>query len=84
MDTDALAGKLYHPAPARDPEASRRPKTAQLVMHRSGERFEGDRFLDRRAYEGGNGAMLMFEIGKKLAGRRLDGQIHDGFPEPRP
>lgn len=82
IDTDALDDKLYHPAPARDPEAIRRPRTEQLVLHRSGECFEGRRFLDNGAYAAGSGAMLMFNIGKKLAGRRLNGRIHDGFPTP--
>lgn len=26
------------------------------------------------------GAMLGFKVGKKAAGRELDGQLHDGYP----
>lgn len=83
VDTDALDDKLYHPAPKGNPDATRRPKTAQLVLHHSGERFEGRRAYDRDAFAAGSGAMLMFNIGKKLAGRRLGGVIHDGFPDVR-
>lgn len=82
LDIDALDGRLYHPAPVRHPEASRRCKVPSTVLHNDGERF--DRPGGLRAYAAGKGAMLMFDLGKATTGRRLDGVQHDGFPEVRP
>lgn len=81
IDTDALDSRLYHPAPARRPEASRRPKVRNLVMHDDGEIFEDVAAFG--AHAAGKNAMLMFEIGKTLSGRLLDGVQHDGYPEAR-
>lgn len=78
LDTDALDSRLYHPAPKARPEASRRPKTPQTVLHANGDRF--DDVAARGAYQAGSGAMLMFDVGKAVTGRTLDGRIHDGFP----
>lgn len=77
IDADALDGALYHPAPARYPEASRRPRVPTMVMHATGEEFGG---LEPRAFAVGTGAMTMFKIGKKRAGRLLDGRVYDELP----
>lgn len=80
IDVNALNDRLYHPAPKRlGPEATRRPRTAQTVLHSNGDRF--DDVAAWGAYQAGSGAMLHFEIGKSLAGRLLDGAAHDGYPE---
>lgn len=89
VDLDALDEQLYHPAPARDPDASRRCKVGQLVMQASGRVFP----LDQRsrisgedpakgdfAFQAGTGAMTFMAIGKRRAGRLLDGVQHDGVP----
>lgn len=82
LDTDALDSRLYHPAPKRRSEGWRRPKTAQTVLHANGDRF--DDVAARGAYQSGSGAMLMFDIGKTVTGRTLDGRLHDGFPRQAP
>lgn len=84
--SEELADSLYHPAPARDPERSRRCKVGQLVMHNDGEIFmrglkpppHGDG--SRLAFQQGYDAMTMFAVGKTRAGRLLDGVTHDGVP----
>jgi protein gp37 len=76
---EELTESLYHPAPQRDPEAIRRCKVNQLVLHADGSQYRGA--ADPGAYAAGSGAMLMFEVGKKRAGRLLDGVEHNGMPE---
>lgn len=77
---------LYHPAPERHPEASRRCRVANLVMHASGSTFDrvpGGAYhgcTTAGAFAAGAKAMLMFEVGKARAGRLLDGREHNGFP----
>lgn len=78
LDTDALDGRLYHPAPARHPDATRRERVPGVVLHRSGQQFTRPTF---EAYAAGSGAMLMFQIGKKTTGRLLDDRLHDGYPQ---
>jgi protein gp37 len=84
--SEELTDSCYHSAPARDPEATRRCKVDQCVLHQDGLRFgkdewektrEGERIL---AFQAGHGAMTMFQVGKKAAGRLLDGVQHDGMP----
>lgn len=85
---DHLTGEsddLYRPPPARDPEASRKCRVASLVLHCDGEQFDRNAPGERHgytpgAYAAGSGAMLMFEVGKKAAGRLLDGKLHDAMP----
>jgi hypothetical protein len=50
------------------------------VLHSDGSRHHT---LEPRAFFGGTGAMTMFEVGKKAAGRLLDGVEHNGIPQPR-
>lgn len=75
---NGMADDLYHPAPKTNPEASRRCKVANTVLNRDGHR---PGYSDPRAYRAGEGSMLMFEVGKKAAGRLLDGVEHNGMPE---
>ncbi len=80
---------LYHPAPEQHPEARRRCRHANLVMHDDGAIFDlgtandYHRRVTMGAFAAGSKAMTMFAIGKKAAGRLLDGVTHDGFPEAR-
>lgn len=84
--SEDLIDSLYMPAPVRDPEASRRCKVDQLVMHNDGETFSltdmsrqratGSRLMFQQGYDG----MSMYAVGKKRAGRLLDGATHDGMP----
>ena len=86
IDLDALYDDIYHPAPARDPEATRRCKVAECVLHRDGLRFEhgewektvaGERVM---AFQGGHGAMTMLQLDKHRSGRLLDGKLYDAIP----
>ena len=71
---------VYHPAPDRHPDAPRRCKVNQCVLHGNGQRFDGRAMFERPAFEQGSGAMTMFAIGKARAGRLLDGVEHNGVP----
>lgn len=79
MDEQAI-DDCYHPAPERHPEATRRCKVAHHVVHKNGSRHG---ILEPMAFLAGTGAMTMFEIGKKRAGRLLDGVEHNGMPIPQ-
>lgn len=79
--TEAALDACYHLAPEGDPEASRRRKVDQCVLHADGQRFDGRAMFERGAFVQGSRAMTMMAIGKKRAGRLLDGVLHDGFPE---
>jgi protein gp37 len=79
--TEAEIDACYDPRPERHPDAARRPRVQTCVLH-----LDGTRFVEaaaRGAYAAGSGAMAMFRVGKRRAGRRLDGVEHNGFPEPR-
>jgi protein gp37 len=75
---DAFTDTLYHPAPQRHPEATRRCKVDLMVLHADGTQFRDAAQFG--AYAAGSGAMLMFDVGKKKAGRLLDGIEHNGTP----
>lgn len=79
--SEELLEDIYHPAPKHDPEASRRCKVDQCVLHRDGTRFNGKAMYELGAFWQGTGAMTMFEVGKKRAGRLLDGVEHNGMPQ---
>lgn len=72
-DTD----ELYHPAPVRDPEATRRCKVDRLVIRNDGALYRVSQPL---AFAAGFGGMTVFRIGKARAGRLLDGVEHNEFP----
>lgn len=83
IDTD----RLYHQP--RHVDASRRCKVDQLVMQASGRIFPLDEWsrcsgenpaTGDFAYLAGTGPMQFMRIGKRAAGRRLDGTQHDGMP----
>lgn len=83
MDTD----HLYHKP--RHVDASRRCKVDQLVMQASGRIFPLDKWsrcsgenpaIGDFAFLAGTGAMTHMRIGKRAAGRLLDGVQHDGMP----
>lgn len=82
--SEELIDACYHPVPERHPLASRRPKRNQCVMHADGNRFDGEAMFRRPAFEQGRKAMTMFAVGKKAAGRLLDGVEHSAFPEVHP
>lgn len=77
---EELIESCYHPAPERDPEATRRCKVGQCVLHADGERFDGEAMFRPPAFWQGKRAMTMFDVGKKRAGRLLDGVEHSGMP----
>lgn len=79
--SEELIDDIYVPAPERDPEATRRCKVDQCVLHADGKRFGGSAMFQRPAFEQGSRAMTMFAVGKKRAGRLLVGRTHDGYPE---
>jgi protein gp37 len=61
---DGHADTLYHPAPKRDPESIRQCKVAHSVI--------------QAVFP--MGAMTVFRVGKKAAGRFLDGVEHSELP----
>ncbi len=85
---DGGSDELYEPPPVERPDARRRCKVPALILDRDGARFDMDAWsrVVRRSVEGrsefqqGFGSMTMFEVGKKAAGRLLDGAEHNAFP----
>ena len=82
MSEEALDA-CYHPAPEDRPDASRERKVDQCVLHSDGKRFNDRAMFQMPAFEAGSGAMTMMAIGKRDAGRLLDGVQHDGYPAAR-
>ena len=79
--------QLYHPLLAHNrPEGPRKCKVAQCVLHANGDGFDMDEWSGLQVppgtlvYAAGTGAMQMMAIGKRRAGRLLDGVQHDGAP----
>lgn len=88
-DTDEMDEFLYHP-PIATPDGPRRCKVEQTILWASGRRFDMDCWsrvpgTNREnlllAHQSGSGHMQMMRLGKKRAGRLLDGVQHDGYPE---
>ncbi|MED5546090.1 MAG: phage Gp37/Gp68 family protein [Pseudomonadota bacterium] len=79
--SDEAIDAAYYPAPERRPDASRQCKVDQCVLHRNADRFDGRAMFNRPAFEQGSGAMTMMAIGKRKAGRAIDGLEHDEYPE---
>lgn len=71
----------YPPLNERHPDATRHSLVDTQVLHEDGTRHG---ILDRNAFLQGTGAMTMFEVGKKRAGRLLDDIEHNAMPEIRP
>lgn len=62
---------LYHPAPEMHPDASRRCKVGQSILHDDGSIHS---ITAPGAYLAGTNSMLTFKVGKGRAGRLLDGR----------
>ncbi len=85
---DGEVDKLYEPPPAEHPDASRRCKVPASVLDRDGARFDLDCWSrivrksteERPPFWNGFGSMTMFDVGKKAAGRLLDGVEHNALP----
>ena len=87
MDNETTAG-LYDPPPPDYPEAPVRCRHDSVCLHADGERFEtgraGGYHTAPRGMFDGPRPMTMFRVGKRRAGRRLDGVTHDDMPERQP
>ena len=87
--SEASVDRCYTAASDDHPDLRRRCKVRQLVLHNDGRRFDLDEWSrfpveapgTIRAFEQGYGAMTMMAIGKRAAGRLLDGALHDAMPE---
>lgn len=73
---------LYHPAPAHDPEATRRCKVETAVIRHDGKAFGGVG-LGEGAWEltDGHASYLTFRMDKAASGRLLDGRTWDEMPK---
>lgn len=70
--SEGEADALYVPAPKKDPEATRRCRVERAVLQ-----------LDGRIEEAfPKGAMTVYKVGKKTAGRVMDGRTWDESPSP--
>lgn len=84
---DGQSDRYFVPPPERDPEAIRRCRVGQCILNGNGECFDLDEWsrsnaaLFSRTYGAGHHSMLTFKIGKKAAGRLLDGIEHNGMPD---
>jgi protein gp37 len=76
-----VVAKEHQDQGALDDIHGRSCKVAQRVVHRDGSTHA---IADPGAWQQGSGAMLAFEVGKRLAGRFLDGVEHNAMPEARP
>ena len=76
-DSDAL----YKPAPEHDPEASRICTVEYSVLHHDGQQYG---LLNREAFEQKSSPMQVFRVGKRRAGRLLDGREWNEFPAVAP
>jgi len=79
MDEDQIDA-CYHPAPESHPDCTRREKIASVVLHKNGTALSGSARYSFGAYAQGSGAMMMWPVGKKAAGRLLDGIEHNALP----
>jgi hypothetical protein len=51
------------------------------VLHADGQRFNGKAMFKLPAFQAGSGAMTMFAVNKRRAGRLLDGIEHNAMLE---
>ena len=79
LDDEAIES-IYHPAPKRDPEATRVCKVASHVLHVDGSQHD---IVEPMAFAIGKGAMTMYRVGPRAAGRKLDGRTWSQMPETR-
>lgn len=78
--TEEQIEACYPPRSERHPEATRKSLVDVCVLTAAGTRHG---IADKGAFQQGSGSMTMFEVGKKRAGRLLDGVEHNGMPQPR-
>jgi len=71
---DGQSEKYYYPPPKRDPEAIRRCKVPTAIVGYDGELKDDFWSVEDHV------CFLTFKVGKKKAGRILDGQEWNGFP----
>lgn len=84
MDFHERESDLYEPAPEEDPERARRCRVPELVLRTDGNhRRLGDLEAFRSDLPGWP-AVHAFRVGKKSAGRLLDGVEHSAVPPERP
>lgn len=75
---DAMEDAIYTARDERHPEATRRCKVENSVMHSDGSLHDHN---EPMAFI--SGAMSIFKVGKRRSGRTIDGVTHDAFPEVR-
>jgi len=80
---ECLIEACYGPPPKNDLEGHGRRLVDQCVLHDNGDRFDGTAMYRLGAFAAGSGAMTMMKVGKKRAGRLIDGVEHNGMPEVR-
>lgn len=78
--TEEQIDDCYPPLSERHPDATRHAVVDLHVLHGDGTRYG---HLARDAFLDGTRAMTMFAIGKKKAGRLLDGVEHNDMPQPQ-
>lgn len=71
--TEPEFDRLYEPAPEQDPERARRCRVQNFGIG-----FDGGKDHWRKV--GGYPSYLTFRVGKKAAGRTLDGKLHGAMP----
>ncbi len=76
--TEDQVEACYPPRKHDRDEDTRSPRVPETVHHASGERFD---VVDPGAWAAGSGAMQTFKVGKKAAGRLLDGVEWSQFPD---
>lgn len=85
---DGAADDYYHPAPVRDPDASRRCKYDSLCLSIDGADHPtgaaGNYHMSNPSAFTRPGDMSMYRVGKRAAGRLLDFTEHNGFPGVQP
>lgn len=82
--SDQAIDACYRPAHPTRPESTRHCLVANMVMHQDGARFRDSAIYQSGAYAAGTGAMRLMHIGKRRAGRHLDGLEHSEMPEAQP
>lgn len=72
---------LYHPAPKRRPDGTRRCRVPELILRADGNHRRAGDPESFRSDRPGWPAMHAFKVGKHAAGRMLDGVVHDAYPQ---
>lgn len=86
---DGEVDRYFDAPPESDPDAIRRCRISQCILNADGQRHDLDEWSrgssasNSDTYRAGQHSMLTFKVGKKAAGRLLDGVEHNGMPEMR-